>query len=729
MAVITRSAPERHDESTAETTLRAPVESGGRLLYLDRLRIWLTMEVVLHHVAMAFGAGGLAFYYVDLPDAIVSRNLLVFVLVNQAWFMGAFFLVAGYFTPGSLDRKGTAAFLRSRLIRLGIPLVVFTAVLNPIAMTGWFHVDEQLGPMTWDTFDYVDTVRMGPTWFLALLLIFSFGYALWRMVVGPRVADPAGGSFPGLLWILAFVVVLAATEYLLRMVLIIGESWGGFPSLAYLPQYLGMFVVGTIASQRGWLRSLPATTGIVGLVAAAAATVVLFPLAFSGEWFSMELTEALNDAMGDGTWQSAVYAAWDAALVVGLSLGLIVVLRATAHREGALGRFLTDTSYGTYIVHIPIVVYTAVLVGNTDLSHTGRLILTAVIAVPVSFLAAAAVSSIPGADHVLGSRRQRRRRQTASAHHEPGPTHGEVAIETSDLGRTFGEFEAVKGVNLSVRRGELFSLLGPNGAGKTTTIRMLCCLLQPSGGSARVAGFDTEFDPIEVKRRVAVSPQETAVAEHLNAWENLSLMARLHGFDREKTRRRSEELLEMLGLSGRADERVKNYSGGMKRRLSIAMALVSDPEVLFLDEPTLGLDPQSRRGLWEHIEKLKGQITIVLTTHYLEEADALADRIAIIDGGEVVALGTPDELKELVPDGQTTVIEAEVDDKALNALRDRFGSARRCDGSVVVDDPDIDLEDVIDVLRPLGVEVHASYRNRVTLDDVFVHLTGRQLRE
>ncbi len=686
------------------------------MVYLDRLRIGLTMLVVLHHVAMAYGAGGLAFYYVDLPETIISRNLLVFVLFNQAWFMGAFFLVAGYFTPRSLDRKGTRDFLSSRLIRLGIPLVLYSAVLNPLAMTGWFHVDEQLGPMTWETFRYLDHVRMGPTWFLALLMIFSAGYAIWRLVAGRRSERSSTAPVPGAMWIVGFILALAGTEYLLRLSLAVGESWAGFPSLAYLPQYLAFFALGTVAYRGDWLRRIPITTGMVGLVVAAGASVLLFPLAFSGDWFSLELTEALNSAMGDGGWQSAVYALWDAALAVGLSLGLIVLLRETTAREGAMGRFLTRNSYGTYVVHIPIVVYIAVVVANTELAHTERFALTALIAVPLSFLVAAAGRALPGSN------------SSSSAPPSSRSANTELAIETFDLTRTFGDVVAVDGVDLSIRRGELFSLLGPNGAGKTTTIRMLCCLQQPTKGSATVGGFDVASDPISVKRVIAVSPQETAVAEHLNAWENLRLMARLHGLSKEETQRRSEELLEMMALGERARERVKNFSGGMKRRLSIAMALVSDPDVLFLDEPTLGLDPQSRRGLWEHIESLKERITIVLTTHYLEEADALADRIAIIDRGRVVAEGTPDELRTLVPDGQMTVIEADLTDEAVDALRTRFGSARRRDGGVEIDDPDVSLDAVVDLLRPLGIAVRSTYRSEVTLDDVFVHLTGRQLR-
>jgi ABC-2 type transport system ATP-binding protein len=707
----------RRSPETVDRSIAISASDTSRMVYLDRLRIGLTVLVVLHHVAMSYGAGGLAFYYVDLPETIISRNLLVFVLFNQAWFMGAFFLIAGYFTPRSLDRKGTKGFLTSRLLRLGIPLVVYSVVLNPLAMTGWFHVDEQLGPMTWETFEYFDNVRMGPTWFLALLLIFSAGYAIWRRLAGARSLPSSPAPVPGVIGIVGFALALAGTEYLVRLQLAVGESWGGFPSLAYLPQYLAFFAVGTMASRGDWLRRIPITTGTAGLAAAAGASVLLFPLAFSGTWFSLELTEAVESAMGGGGWQSAVYALWDAALAVGLSLGLIVVLRETTTREGSLGRFLAANSYGTYVIHIPIVVYTAVIVGNTGVSsHTGRLILTALIAVPLSFLAAAGGRATAGSD------------PSSSAPPGSGSTKAELAIETSDLTRTFGDVVAVDGVDLSVRRGELFSLLGPNGAGKTTTIRMLCCLQQPTKGSAMVGGFDIASDPISVKRVIAVSPQETAVAEHLNAWENLRLMARLHGLGKEETQRRSDELLEMMALGERAGEQVKNYSGGMKRRLSIAMALVSDPEVLFLDEPTLGLDPQARRGLWEHIESLKGQITIVLTTHYLEEADALADRIAIIDRGRVVAEGTPDELRTLVPDGRVTVIEADLTDEAVDALRTRFGSAGRRDGGVEIDDPDVSLDAVIDVLRPLGIAVRSTYRSEVTLDDVFVHLTGRQLR-
>ena len=312
----------------------------------------------------------------------------------------------------------------------------------------------------------------------------------------------------------------------------------------------------------------------------------------------------------------------------------------------------------------------------------------------------------------------------------PAFDHGSRAIQVSGLSRTFGEFTAVDRVDLSVEAGELFSLLGPNGAGKTTAIRMLCCLLRPSGGTATIMGHDIRDDPLSVKRIIALSPQETAVAEHLNAWENMSLMAGVHGIEKVAARERSEELLEMMSLGGRAKEKVKKYSGGMKRRLSIAMALVSDPQVLFLDEPTIGLDPQSRRGMWEHIAGLKGRTTTVLTTHYLEEADALADRIAVIDTGRVIALGTPDELKGNLAGGPITIVEADdLTQEAIEALRQIYPQVREIPGGLEIEGDDVSVYAVGDCLRAFNIVMQATYKKRVSLDDVFLELTGQELRE
>lgn len=305
-----------------------------------------------------------------------------------------------------------------------------------------------------------------------------------------------------------------------------------------------------------------------------------------------------------------------------------------------------------------------------------------------------------------------------------------IAIQMTSVSKTFGKLCAVDNLDLSVRQGELFSLLGPNGAGKTTTIKMLCCLLRPSSGTATIMGHDIQKNPLAVKQVIDVSPQETALSEHLNAWENLSLIGRSHGIEKSVVQERSQELLEMMGLLDRAKERVKRFSGGMKRRLSIAMALVSDPRVLFLDEPTLGLDPQSRAGLWEHIERLKGGKTMMLTTHYLEEADSLADRIAIMDEGKIAVQGTSQELKDGISERNVMRVEAEgLSADVVEGLREIYPEVEVVEGGVEIRAEELDLYAIQDFLRPRGVTVRSTYLKQATLDDVFLHYTGRELRE
>jgi ABC-2 type transport system ATP-binding protein len=304
------------------------------------------------------------------------------------------------------------------------------------------------------------------------------------------------------------------------------------------------------------------------------------------------------------------------------------------------------------------------------------------------------------------------------------------AIQTFGLSRQFGNLVAVDGIDLSIKEGELFSLLGPNGAGKTTAIKMLCCLLRPSSGTATIMGRDIHEDSMAVKQIIDVSPQETAIAEHLNAWENLSLIGGIRGLARKEVKKKSEELLEMVGLAKRAKEQVRRFSGGMKRRLSIAMALVSDPQVLFLDEPTLGLDPQSRRGIWGHIAGLKGKKTIVLTTHYLEEADALADRIAIIDEGKIAALGTPQELKDNISDTRVMVVQAEnLSPDVIEGLKEIYPEVKAIEDGIEIKATELGFYEIVDYLRPRGVAIQSVSLKRPTLDDVFLHLTGKELRE
>lgn len=219
-----------------------------------------------------------------------------------------------------------------------------------------------------------------------------------------------------------------------------------------------------------------------------------------------------------------------------------------------------------------------------------------------------------------------------------------TAIHTIDLTKRFGDKVAVNKLKLSVEQGELYALLGVNGAGKTTTIKMLSCLLRPTSGDTLLLGDSIVSQPYEVKKKINLSPQETAVAQNLSVRENLEFIAGIYGNDRSTAQTRADEMIATFGLAEVARSRAKTLSGGMQRRLSIAMALISDPQILFLDEPTLGLDVLARRELWTAIRKLKGRVTMMLTTHSMEEAQALSDRIGIMSKGELRAVGTADEL-------------------------------------------------------------------------------------
>lgn len=222
-----------------------------------------------------------------------------------------------------------------------------------------------------------------------------------------------------------------------------------------------------------------------------------------------------------------------------------------------------------------------------------------------------------------------------------------LAIKTTGLVKRYRHITAVDALTLEIRQGELFSLLGVNGAGKTTTIKMLTCLTSPSGGDAAVGGYSVTKEPKQVKQRIGVSPQETAVAPNLTVKENLELICGIHGFSREKTEERIRELNRQFALTEVLAQKAGKLSGGWQRRVSIAMALISQPEILFLDEPTLGLDVIARHALWDVIRSLKGKVTMILTTHYMEEAEALSDRIGIMKDGRLLAAGTAEELTAL----------------------------------------------------------------------------------
>jgi ABC-2 type transport system ATP-binding protein len=303
------------------------------------------------------------------------------------------------------------------------------------------------------------------------------------------------------------------------------------------------------------------------------------------------------------------------------------------------------------------------------------------------------------------------------------------AIVVDHLSKRYGEVEAVRGVSFSVRTGETFGLLGPNGAGKSTTISMLCTLVHPTAGHASVAGADIVRDREKVRGRIGLVFQDQTLDEYLTAEENLRFHGELYGVAKAELGPRLRQILEMVELWERRGEVVQNFSGGMRRRLEIARGLLHSPRVLFLDEPTVGLDPQTRAHIWTYIETLHKveQITILLTTHYMDEAEH-CDRIAIIDHGEIVALDTPEALKEAV--GQDR-IEISVPDalSAITLLQHRFGvTATRSEGMVAFYVPD-GAEFVPRLFAESGLEIHSVRVARPTLDDVFMSYTGRTIRD
>ena len=315
-----------------------------------------------------------------------------------------------------------------------------------------------------------------------------------------------------------------------------------------------------------------------------------------------------------------------------------------------------------------------------------------------------------------------------------------VAIEARSLVRRFGETEAVAGVDLTVAAGEIYGFLGPNGAGKSTTVRMLTTLLKPTSGTARVAGFDVSTEADQVRLRIGVALQDAALDPKQTGRELLDLQGRLYGLPKQDRLRRVGELLELVSIGDAIDHRIGTYSGGMKRRLDLAAALVHQPDVLFLDEPTTGLDPTSRAAVWSEVRHLNRELgmTIMLTTQYLEEADALADRVGIIARGTLVAEGTPEELKRAigsdlivarVASGSGDIAAAAV---AGLAQVERTEVARESGGDEVmmsVEEGAAAISPVAVALAQAGVKVEGLTLRTPTLDDVFLHITGGRMQE
>ena len=308
-----------------------------------------------------------------------------------------------------------------------------------------------------------------------------------------------------------------------------------------------------------------------------------------------------------------------------------------------------------------------------------------------------------------------------------------LAVEMRGIVKTFGDTRALDGVDLAVPQGSVYGLLGPNGAGKTTSVRVLTTLLRPDSGTAHIDGIDVVADPQAVRRRIGLTGQYAAVEDRLTARENLGFIGRLFHLPRATVTARTNDLLERFDLTDAADRVVKGFSGGMRRRLDIAMSLIAEPSVLFLDEPTTGLDPRSRMGMWDVIEELAADgTTVLLTTQYLEEADRLAEQIVVIDHGRVIAEGSPDELKQQIGGARLSVRIArpENQERAMSTL------APLCAGEVVSDDArtgfsapiiagDGVVPGVIRALDDAGVDVLDVEVRRPSLDDVFLVLTGR----
>jgi ABC-2 type transport system ATP-binding protein len=305
----------------------------------------------------------------------------------------------------------------------------------------------------------------------------------------------------------------------------------------------------------------------------------------------------------------------------------------------------------------------------------------------------------------------------------------EAAIAAEQLIKRYGEIEAVRGIDLSVMRGEIFGFLGPNGAGKSTTISMLCTLLRPTGGHAAVAGLDVVREAGAVRAHIGLVFQDPSLDEQLTAKENLDFHAFLYDVPRAIRAQRIREVLEMVELADRANSKVNTFSGGMKRRLEIARGILHSPEVLFLDEPTRGLDPQTRSRIWEYLRELRRRegITIFMTTHYMDEAE-FCDRIAIIDMGRIVALGTPDELKARVGGDVITIATA---DNATSAaeLASKFGLTPAVDNGTLRIEVSDGAAVIPRLVRDLSAQVTAVTLRRPSLDDVFLKLTGRAIRE
>lgn len=302
-------------------------------------------------------------------------------------------------------------------------------------------------------------------------------------------------------------------------------------------------------------------------------------------------------------------------------------------------------------------------------------------------------------------------------------------IEINNLKKSYGDFQAVKDVSFSVKKGEIFGFLGPNGAGKSTTINMLSTMIKPSSGDALINGFNVSKERDKVRESIGIIFQENTLDEKLTAYENLMLHCKLYGVEKSVREERINEVLDMVELSDKKENLVKTFSGGMKRRLEIARGLLHYPKVIFLDEPTVGLDPQTRDHIWSYILKLKERegITVFLTTHYMDEAE-FCDRIAIIDDGKIIALETPESLKNSLG-GDIMEISTKDNDKALQIIKDKYNKSAKVKNGIISFNVLKGNEFLVDFVKDFEIPIDSVNLRRPTLNDVFLGLTGREIRE